>query len=270
MIYKIAAVTLLGILPSSVQAGNLRAKFVDQDNKPVIKVRSKLVLKESGKEFFGKTNKKGEAEFEKIDPGEYQLWGQAQGYMPNRSAWLEIGAQDSSVTLTLVGEQYYRKEESNGNQALTEGKFSEAVNHYETLVALVPQEGVLWANLAKAHVGAQEPQKATEAAKKAAELDPSQYSGLEKQVRGWVSLEEGRLALQNRDFQKAVAALTDALSIDSSNPDAYYALALAYGHQQKYPEALKNIEEALRLKPNDPGFLEVKRILTHNAAITEN
>ena len=131
----------------------------------------------------------------------------------------------------------------------------------------MPNEAVTWSNIAKAYVGAQQSQKAREAAQRAAALDPKQHGDLEKQLNGLISLEEGRVALENRDFPKAVSALTQALSVDPNNADAFYALALAYGHQKKYPEALKNIDEALKLKPNEAGFLEVKRILTHNAGI---
>lgn len=265
-------IIVLGILlgvPLSGEAAKVRAKFLDQEKKTVANVQAKLVAKDSGKEYFGKSNnKKGETEFDKIEAGQYQLLAQAQGHMPNKSDWLTVSEKESSFSLTLVGEEFYRKKESDGNSALAQGKFGEAVGHYEILLELVPWEGVLWSNLAKACVGAQQPQKARGAAQKAASLDASQYGSLESQVRGWLSLEEGRQALERQDFPKAVASLTEALSVDSSNADAYYALALAYGHQKKYPEALKNIEEALKLKPNDAGFLEVKRILTHNAGIS--
>ncbi|MCI0422583.1 MAG: tetratricopeptide repeat protein [Acidobacteria bacterium] len=254
-------------MPFEAMAAKVKAKFVDHDKKPILKAESKLVEKNSGKEYFGKSNKKGEAEFEKVEPGEYQLYAQSQGYMPNKSDWLTVPEKEASFTLMLVGEEYYRKSEQDGNTALTQGKFAEAAGHYEKLLELMPKEAVIWSNLAKAYVGVQQPQKAREAAQKAATLDAKQYGDLEKQLNALLSLEEGRQALEGRDFAKAVSALTQALSVDPSNADAFYALALAYGHQKKYPEALKNIDEALKLRPNEAGFLEVKRILTHNAAI---
>ena len=265
---KLAVVlALLLAMPFEALAAKVKAKFIDQDKKAILKSESKLVEKNSGKEYFGKVNKKGEAEFDKVEPGEYQLYAQSQGYMPNKSDWLTVPEKEASFTLTLVAEDYYRKKEQEGNTALTQGKFAEAASHYEKLLELMPKEAVIWSNIAKAYVGAQQSQKAREAAQRAAALDPKQHGDLEKQLNGLISLEEGRVALENRDFPKAVAALTQALSVDPTNADAFYALALAYGHQKKYPEALKNIDEALKLKPNEAGFLEVKRILTHNAGI---
>jgi len=269
MTRQIMVLGMLLTMALSAEAARVRVRFEDQEKKPVASVQAKLVEKDSAKEYFGKTsNKKGEAEFDKVDAGQYQLLAQSQGHMPNKTDWLTVGEKDLSINITLVGEDFYRKKESDGNSALTQGKFEEAAGQYEALLGLVPREGVLWSNLAKAYVGARQPQKARDAAQKAAALDASQYGSLESQVRGWVSLEEGRQALERQDFPQAVASLTEALSIDSSNADAYYALALAYGHQKKYPEALKNIDEALKLKPNEAGFLEVKRILTHNAGIS--
>ena len=268
MMIKLAVVSaLLLAMPFEAVAAKVKAKFVDQDKKSIMKLESKLVEKNSAKEVFGKVNKKGEVEFDKVEPGDYQLFGQSQGYMPNKSDWLSVAEKEASFTLTLVAEDYYRKKEQEGNTALTQGKFAEAAGHYQKLLDLMPNEAVIWSNIAKAYVGAQQSQKAREAAQRAATLDPKQHGDLEKQLNGLISLEEGRLALENRDFPKAVASLTQALSVDPTNADAFYALALAYGHQKKYPEALKNIDEALKLKPNEAGFLEVKRILTHNAGI---
>jgi len=268
MMTKLAVVlALLLAMPFEVLAAKVKAKFNDQDKKAILKSESKLVEKNSGKEYFGKVNKNGEAEFDKVEPGEYQLYAQSQGYMPNKSDWLTVPEKEASFTLLLVAEDYYRRTEQEGNTALTQGKFAEAASHYEKLLGLMPKEAVLWSNIAKAYVGAQQSQKAREAAQRAAALDPQQHGDLEKQLNGLISLEEGRVALENRDFPKAVAALTQALSVDATNADAFYALALAYGHQKKYSEALKNIDEALKLKPNEAGFLEVKRILTHNAGI---
>jgi len=268
MMIKSAVVSaLLLAMPFEAVAAKVKAKFVDQDKKTIMKSESKLVEKNSAKEYFGKVNKKGEAEFDKVEPGEYQLYGQSQGYMPNKSDWLTVPEKEASFTLTLVAEDYYRKKEQEGNTALTQGKFAEAAGHYQELLELMPNEAVIWSNIAKAYVGAQQSQKAREAAQRAATLDPKQHGDLERQLNGLISLEEGRVALENRDFPKAVSSLTQALSVDPTNADAFYALALAYGHQKKYTEALKNIDEALKLKPNEAGFLEVKRILTHNAGI---
>jgi hypothetical protein len=37
---------------------------------------------------------------------------------------------------------------------------------------------------------------------------------------------------------------------------------LAYGHQGKYDEALKSIDQAIKLKPGETAFTDVKKILS--------
>jgi hypothetical protein len=142
MMIKLAMVSVLLLaIPFDAAAAKVKARFIDQDKKAVVKSESKLVEKSSGKEYFGKVNKKGEAEFDKIEPGDYQLYGQSQGYMPNKSDWLSVPEKETSFTLTLVAENYYRKKEQDGNTALTQGKFAEAAGHYEKLLELMPKEG---------------------------------------------------------------------------------------------------------------------------------
>ena len=80
-----------------------------------------------------------------------------------------------------------------------------------------------------------------------------------------MNFEAGLHALESKDFPKAVKLLTESLKVQPQNPDGYYNLALAYGHQRKYEEALKSIDEALKLKPNEKAYMEVKRILENNA-----
>jgi tetratricopeptide (TPR) repeat protein len=269
MLKPILLWTFMLVLPGQLTAAKVKARFQNQDKKAITEGQAKLVEKNSGKEYGAKINKKGEAEFDKVAPAEYQLQGYAEGHMMNKSDWVTIENTETPLSLTLVSEDFYRKKETEGNTALTQGKYAEAADCYKGLLAFIPQEGILWSNLAKAYIGAREPEKARQAAQKAAGLDPKQYGDLETQIKGWLSLEEGRQALENRDFPKAVQLLTQALAVDASNADTYYALALAYGHQKKYPEALQNIEAALKLKPDDAGFLEVKRILSHNAAVSK-
>src|SRR5262245_63164044 len=70
---KLALVSaLLLATPFEAVAAKVRVKLIDQDKKTVTKPESKLIGKNAGKEYFGKVNKKGEAEFDKVDPGEYQ------------------------------------------------------------------------------------------------------------------------------------------------------------------------------------------------------
>ena len=102
MMIKLAVVSaLLLAMPFEAVAAKVKAKFIDQDKKAILKSESKLVEKNSAKEYFGKVNKKGEAEFDKVEPGDYQLYGQSPGYMPNKSDWLSVAEKEASFTLDV-------------------------------------------------------------------------------------------------------------------------------------------------------------------------
>ena len=60
MITKLAMVSaLLLAMPFEAVAAKVKVKFIDQEKKAILKSESKLVEKNSAKEYFGKVNKKG-------------------------------------------------------------------------------------------------------------------------------------------------------------------------------------------------------------------
>jgi tetratricopeptide (TPR) repeat protein len=260
-----AAVMLL--IPSLLFGGKIRAHFVDEDKKPVGNVECKLVNTESREEQVTKGNKKGEAEF-KAAPGSYQLQAQAKGHLQVKSDPIQVSEQDAEVTIILASMDAFKKIEAEGNAAFQKAEFQSALGSYEKLLELSPTNAVTWSNVARAQAGLRNREKAKEAAQKAAAQEPEEFKSLEKQVLAWVSFAEGKDFLEQKQFPKAVASLTEATQGDPTNAEAFYGLALAYGHQGNYEEALKSIDEALKLKPGESAFTEVKKILEHNAQVT--
>lgn len=106
--------------------------------------------------------------------------------------------------------------------------------------------------------------KALAEADKAAELDPS-FSGKKLEIRRFLLLQKGQKALQNLDFSKAAEILNSLVKVDPENAQAYYGLALAYGHQQDYQHALSAIDKALEFDPQNPTYSSVKKTLESDA-----
>ena len=265
---RIFATVLLIFIPSLVFASKLRVRFVDQDKKALSNVECKLVNTESHQEQGMKGNKKGEAEF-KVTQGTYELHAQVKDHLVVKSDPIQISDQDSEVTLVLPSMDAFKKIETEGNTAFQKGDFQSALDSYQKLLEMSPTNAVTWSNVARAQAGLKNRQKAQEAAQKAAAMDPEQFKSLEKQILSWVSFAEGREFLEQKQFPKAVVSLTEAVEGDPANAEAFYGLALAYGHQGKYDEALKYIDQAIKLKPEDSGFMEVKKILQHNAEVSK-
>jgi tetratricopeptide (TPR) repeat protein len=74
------------------------------------------------------------------------------------------------------------------------------------------------------------------------------------------SSREGFQATKDKDWNKAVAAFGKAAELDSKlAPNLIAALqqrGAAYTSEQKFPEAIADFSEALKMKPNDPGIYE--------------
>ena len=71
---------------------------------------------------------------------------------------------------------------------------------------------------------------------------------------------EGFEATKNKDWNKAVAAFRKAAELDSKQaPNLIATLqqrGTAYTNEKKFPEAIADFNEALKMKPNDPGIYE--------------
>jgi tetratricopeptide (TPR) repeat protein len=71
---------------------------------------------------------------------------------------------------------------------------------------------------------------------------------------------EGFEATKDKDWNKAVAAFRKAAELDSKQaPNLIATLqqrGTAYTNEKKFPEAIADFNEALKMKPNDPGIYE--------------
>ena len=74
----------------------------------------------------------------------------------------------------------------------------------------------------------------------------------------------GEKALQNQDFAMAAGLFEKWTKLDPQNGKAYYALALAYGHQRDFKLALAAIDKALELEPQNASYSKVKAVLEAN------
>jgi tetratricopeptide (TPR) repeat protein len=77
--------------------------------------------------------------------------------------------------------------------------------------------------------------------------------------RGIVYADEGKTGLAKADFNKAI-------NNNSHDGDAYYQLGLIAQHEQKWGEALSDVEKAVAIHPNSPVYnvLYASTLLTHD------
>jgi len=260
---------LIGFVPVTVQAGKVSVKLIDQLEKPLTGVEVKLVH-ESEREIFRKAGRNTELEFEPTDKGTFYLMAQRKGYLTIKSDPFTLEDKDVQVKIKLVDLDQFRKIEAAGKAAFEQGQYQEALQHFQTLNSLVPTEPVTWSNLARSYAMTRDHEKALQAVRKAATYDSAQFgSDFEKMILVTLNIEEGNYQLEQKNYTKALEAFTKSAELDATKAETFYSLALSYGQLKKYPEALKNIEQALKLKPDDSGFLEIQKILKHNASVGE-
>src|SRR6266480_2896360 len=123
MMIRVLFLSAFFLSPSLALGGKVRVHFIDQNNKPLGNVQSKLVNTQSHQEQAAKANKKGEAEFENVSSGTYQLHAQLTGYLVTKSEQLAVSDKEMDVTLMLADFDVFKKGEAAGNSAFEQGHF---------------------------------------------------------------------------------------------------------------------------------------------------
>lgn len=217
-----------------------------------------------------KSNKRGEVQFHDLPPGKYVLVADKQGYGPIKGVVFEMSDKDQELTATLYSEatlDQLKKLQAEGNDALNQQNFSVAVDRFQEILKVLPNEAGVYAGLARAYAAQIDWEKAIPAAQKAGELDNAQFGKLGKIIQSFELYSKAQELLGKPDYPKAIDALNQAVGLDDTNPEFYYGLALAYGHQKNYAEAEKYVEQALKIKPDDDAYLNLQKVLKHNAAV---
>ena len=256
----------LGSLLLSVQvaaAATLQCKFSDDEGKPLKNVEARLTLTGTEQHQFERSGKNGEAGFHDVKAGEYELMAQLKGYVTLKRE-IEIVA-DQSIEQTLMSEKAFDRLDEEVRGAIRNEQFSSALPTVQKLLISYPQDAALHFNLGLIYAGLQQQDKATAEAEKAAKLD-AEFAEKGKLVQGTYWRERGQNALKKEDFAIAAEAFENWTKLDATSDQAFYGLALAYGHQGKYPQALAAVDKALQLAPQNESYQKVKQILQTNAS----
>ncbi|MBI4443256.1 MAG: tetratricopeptide repeat protein [Acidobacteria bacterium] len=255
-----AALFLMVVLAPSAEGKNtLRCTIVDEAGNFLQK--GEMVLQSAGnaKEWKQKTNDKGIVEFKGLDDGSYQLRGNLPGFLFATSAPIELaGNEVESCQHTLPSVEFYNALLQGALQAADQKKFAEAEQKGNQAVALSPQEGVAHYALALTFAAQGKTEQAVAAAEKASKLNPEKFADSVAQVRAESMRSEAYAATEKQDFPAALGIYEKILSFSPNDATVYFDIALAYGNQRKYDEALKAIDKAIELAPEKPQFQQMK------------
>jgi tetratricopeptide (TPR) repeat protein len=243
---------------------NLRIKFVDPDGKTLEKVEARithLVTKRFEQEL---SNRQGQVEVAGLADGRYELLAQLRNFFPMKEE-IELTG-DVVVERVLFNQSFVDGANKEVAQAVEKGDYTRAAERLQQLLKLFPENASLHYNMAIVQAGLKDEEKATMAIDTAIRLSPDQnFQAKKKELQRDLLLELGQNALNERAFPKAASHYQKLTEIDPQNAAAFYGLALSFGHQRKYPEALAAIHRAIELAPAEQQYVKVKEMLEFNA-----
>jgi tetratricopeptide (TPR) repeat protein len=243
---------------------NLRIKLVDPEGKTVEKVEVRithLITKRFEQEM---SNRQGQVEVAGLTDGRYELLAQLKPFFPIKEEIDLTG--DVVLERVMFNQKFVDKANKEVAQAVEKGEFAKGVERLQQLLKLFPENASLHYNMAIVQAGLKDDEKAATAIDTAIRLAPDRnYQEKKKEMQRELLLELGQKALDERAFTKAASHYQKLTEIDPQSAPAFYGLALAFGHQRKYPEALVSIDQAIKLAPLEPQYPKVKEMLEFNA-----
>ena len=127
-----------------------------------------------------------------------------------------------------------------GNQAVKDRRYKDAVQEYEKVINIDPNNSQANLLLGMTYAQMKEYEKAVKYAKKASELSPA-YSSF---------YHLGLIYGAKRETAKALEALDKALRINPESYTAHYQKGLIHSAREEYDEALQAYRKSVELNPN--------------------
>ncbi|HEX2696053.1 MAG TPA: tetratricopeptide repeat protein [Acidobacteriota bacterium] len=220
----IIAIALALPLTLSGAAGVIKGKVTDPDGNPVKDVRITLRDTTRAKTYVFKTDKKGGYFHKGIDPSEYVMKLEKEGYLPLEGQ-VFIASEPEVVrnaVLAPAAEAPVKAEweaaNVEANRLYKEGRYEEALKLYQ---------GILAGNAGLAAI---------------------QFNA-------------GNCFIHLERYEEAVGAFKEAVRLKPDFFDAYTNLANAFGKLKKFDEALPLFEQALTIHPESPALLSSAGLL---------
>lgn len=276
------------------QDSRFRGTVKDEDGNPIPNAKITLTLIDRNYTFDFEANDKGKFYRRGIEPGEYILKLEVEGYQPfQQQIYIQVG-QEYKMDI-VVGKAASSEEEMNtiakerfelGVQFYQSGKYDEAVLAFQELLSVKPDFAEAYYNIGMAYLRKGALDNAVSQMAKAIELKPDflqAYFGL-----GQIYIEKGEKEKATEVFQQAVdiapndastyvnlgifyftnneddlalEVLLKAKDLDPSLPQTYYQLGLVYTRKGELDKTIENFEKFLELAPQVPEAATVITLL---------
>jgi tetratricopeptide (TPR) repeat protein len=271
------------------QDAKFRGMVKDEEGNPISNAKITLTLIKQNLSFSFETNKKGKFYRRGIEPGEYMLTVEVEGYQPlKQEIYIPVG-EEMKMDIVVAKEASVVEAKNKfvqGVKLYQQGKFDEAIEAFNDVLSEKPDFAEGYYNLGMAYLRKGDVDIAQEKMEKAIELKPDF-------IEGYFGL--GQIYIEKKDEEKAAEIFKKAVDIkpddakiyanlgslyfslnkdnmalenlnkakelDSLLPDTYYQLGLLYFKQGALEEAVHNFEEFLKLAPQATEAEQVKGII---------
>lgn len=241
--------------PAFAQAGGLKGKVLDSQNKPVKDAKITMLAVDTNRKYETKSDSKGEWRQIGLPPGAYSV--RAEKDKLNQTFDVRVGMDTKEVNFTLqpggdVSPEEAKKEAERvagikaafaaGAEATNAGRYEEAVAKFNEVIASFPKCTECYVNLGAIYTRQQDWTKAEAAYKKALELNPDSvesYTGLANAYNAQKKFTEAQAA--SAEASKRMTAAGGA-----GNADSFYNQGVIAWNANDFPKAQELFASAIK------------------------
>lgn len=245
--------------PASAQTGAVKGKVVDAKGQPIDSARIIIQSAESAaRKFETKTNKKGEFFQIGLAPGNYKLTAESGNLAQSFDVRVRLG-DPMNVNFVLapgagaVASEEARKKEAAIRAAFEEavtlnnaGKPDEAIAKFQAVLVDAPKCSSCYANIGSIYLRQNKLDEAEKAYKQAIETDPNLGAG----YTGLMNVYNAQKKFDLAEQMAAEAAKRAGGESGGGSADALYNQGVVQWNANKFSDAQKNFEAALKADPN--------------------
>lgn len=286
MSHLLAGLIVLTFMLASPSAGwaqnnTLQVKCLDQAGQPLSGIKVFVQELQSGKMKNQDSNREGVVQLKGLESGIYRVLGRKEGFEPAYYEFVRLtGGATETVTLNFKPgdsqKKIYFEDQAltkqaydlllEGVQALQAQKWAEGEEKLKASLAINPSNPDAHFNLALAYIQQRKFDLVDAELNEAARLNPQEPRY--QQIRAMLPLvklgSEADTAMQQKNFELAVAKYSEMVKLQPDNADHYYNLALAQANAKHYDEATKTVDRALELKPGERAYESLKKLIAEH------
>jgi protein O-GlcNAc transferase len=159
------------------------------------------------------------------------------------------GAQAEAEALLSQAPKDWRVVNALGVALKRQGRLADAIAAFEKAAKLNRKVHSPWINLGNVHRDRREHDRAVEAYRKALQLAPKEADTI--RLLGATLCEASKT-------DEGLAHLGRAIMLDARNPESFHDRAIALYNAGRIPEAARDVERALALRPGSLGYLRLR------------